>query len=164
MTAIPPVRKELTVAASADHAFRVFTEGVDRWWPRQHHIGKSPLARAVIEPRLGGRWYGISLDGSECDTGRVLVWDPPRRLVLSWQLTAQWQFDPDFITEVEVTFTSVGPNQTVVVLEHRNLERFGEVAAELRKSIDAETGWGLIFSGFKVAVEAHEKEPAGVTS
>jgi uncharacterized protein YndB with AHSA1/START domain len=94
----------------------------------------------------------------------VLAWDPPRRLVLAWQLTADWKYDPDFVTEVEVTFTSSGPKQTVVVLEHRNLERFGATAAELRKMIDAETGWGLIFNNFKVAAEADATEPAGVTS
>lgn len=160
MNTIPPVRKEVTVAVSADHAFRVFTEGVDRWWPRQHHIGKSPLARAVMEPRLGGRWYGISEDGSECDTGTVLAWDPPRRVVLSWQITAQWEFDPNFITEVEVTFTSLGPKETVVVLEHRNLERYGDGAVELRKNIDSEGGWGLIMKSFVAASEADEQSPA----
>ncbi|MDB4890068.1 MAG: ATPase [Gemmatimonadetes bacterium] len=159
MTAIEPVRKEVTIAASADHAFRVFTEGVDRWWPRQHHIGKSPMARAVIEPRLGGRWYAISEDGSECDTGKVLAWDPPRRLILAWQITADWQYDPNFLTEVEVTFTAVGPKETVVVLEHRDLERFGERAMELRNGIDAEGGWGLILQSY---IDEAEGRPSAV--
>ena len=153
MTAIAPVRKELTVASSADHAFRVFTEGVDTWWPRQHHIGTSPMARAVIEPHLGGRWYAVSQDGSECDTGKVLAWDPPHRVVLAWQIGADWKFDPNFVTEVEVTFTSVGPKETIVVLEHRNLERFGVRALELRNGIDADTGWLLIMQSFVAAAE-----------
>jgi uncharacterized protein YndB with AHSA1/START domain len=154
MTAIEPVRKEVTVAASADHAFRVFTEGVDSWWPRQHHIGTAPMMRAVIEPRLGGRWYAVSEDGSECDTGKVLAWEPPRRVVLAWQITADWKFDPNFVTEVEVTFTAVGPKETIVVLEHRNLERFGERAMELRNGIDAEGGWGIILQSFVAASES----------
>ena len=162
MTSIPPVRKEVTVEASADHAFRVFTEGVDRWWPREHHIGKSPMAKAVLEPRLGGRWYAISEDGSECDTGSVLAWDPPRRVVLAWQITADWQFDPHFVTEVEVTFTADGPKRTIVVLEHRNLEKYGAGALELRKNIDSEGGWGLTLKSFVAAAEANEKSPAGV--
>jgi uncharacterized protein YndB with AHSA1/START domain len=159
MTEIEPVRKEVTVAASAEHAFRVFTEGVDRWWPRQHHIGKSPMARAVIEPRLGGRWYAISEDGSECDTGKVFAWDPPRRLILGWQITADWQYDANFLTEVEITFTAVGPKETVVVLEHRDLERFGERAVELRKGVDGEGGWGAIMHSY---VDAAEGRPSAV--
>ena len=154
MNGIPPVRKEVVVRASAEHAYRVFTEGVDAWWPRQHHIGKSPLKRAVIEPRQDGRWYAISEDGTECDTGKVLVWDPPRRLVMTWQITATWQYDPAFVTEVEVTFTAEGPKTTRVVLEHRHLERYGAAAGEVRKSIDAPGGWGLIVERFVAAAEA----------
>jgi uncharacterized protein YndB with AHSA1/START domain len=153
MSKIEPVRKEVVVKASAEHAFKVFTDGIDRWWPRQHHIGKSPLKRAVIEPRPGGRWYAISEDGSECDTGRVLAWEPPKRLLLAWQITAQWQFDSNFVTEVEVIFSAEGPKQTRVVLEHRNLERYGEAAAPLRKEIDSAGGWGLILESFAKVAE-----------
>lgn len=91
---VEPVRKKIVVAMSPERAFRIFTEGIDRWWPREHHIGESPLKRAVLEPRAGGRWYAVSEDGSECDTGKVLVWEPPRRLVLAWQITAQWKLTP----------------------------------------------------------------------
>jgi uncharacterized protein YndB with AHSA1/START domain len=146
--AIAPVRKEVVVNAPAAHAFRVFTDGVDRWWPRQHHIGKSPLKRAVIEPRKGGRWYSICEDGSECDIGGVLVWDPPHRLLLSWQITGEWKFDPSFLTEVEVTFTADGPAKTVVVLEHRKLEAYGAQATAIRDMIGADSGWGLIVNSF----------------
>jgi uncharacterized protein YndB with AHSA1/START domain len=151
---IEPVKKQVVVATSPERAFRVFTEGIDAWWPRQHHIGKSPMARAVIEPRPGGRWYAVCEDGSECDTGKVLEWDPPRRVLLAWQLTADWQYDASFVTEVEVTFTPEGPSHTRVELEHRNLERFGAAAADLRKGIDAPQGWGLILEPFKKAAEA----------
>jgi uncharacterized protein YndB with AHSA1/START domain len=148
VSSIPPVRKEVVVEASQEHSFRVFTEGIDRWWPRQHHIGTSPMARAILEPRAGGRWYAVSEDGSESDNGKVLTWDPPRRLVLAWQITAEWQYDPNFTTEVEVTFTAEGPKKTRVMLEHRNLERFGAAAPDLRKGIDAPEGWGAILESF----------------
>jgi uncharacterized protein YndB with AHSA1/START domain len=145
---VEPVRKELVVRASREHAFRVFTEGIDRWWPREHHIGQSPLARAVIEPRAGGRWFAVSVDGSECDTGRVLVWEPPERVVLAWQITAEWKFDPEFVTEVEARFTALGPKETRVNLEHRNLERYGARATDLRKSIDSPGGWHKTMESF----------------
>ncbi|MDB4874526.1 MAG: hypothetical protein JWM41_972 [Gemmatimonadetes bacterium] len=141
---LEPVRKQIVIDAPQEHVFKVFTRDIDTWWPRQHHIGTSPLERAMLEPRQGGRWYAINKDGSECDTGTVLVWEPPRRLVLAWQITGDWQYDPNFVTEVEVTFTAEGPRKTRVDLEHRNLERYGASAAKLRKGIDAPDGWGLI--------------------
>lgn len=157
MSTIEPVRKRVMVAASAERAFRVFTEGMDRWWPREHHIGTSPLKRAVLEPRAGGRWYAVSEDGSECDTGKVLVWDPPRRLVLAWQITAEWKFDANFLTEVEVSFIPEGPKRTRVELEHRNLDRYGAGAGDLRKSIDSPGGWGTMLEAF-ASVAALEAE------
>jgi uncharacterized protein YndB with AHSA1/START domain len=113
----------------------------DRWWPRAHHIGKSPMKKILVEPRVGGRWYAISEDGSECDIGRVLDWEPPRRLVLAWQVTAQWSFDPAFSTEVELAFTADGPKRTRVEFEHRQLERYAEAAGALRKQLDDRRGW-----------------------
>src|SRR5260370_13790577 len=104
MSSIEPIRKLVLVEASQEHAFRVFTAGIDRWWPREHHIGKSPLERAVLEPRVDGRWYSICEDDTECDVGKVLAWDPPRRLVLAWQLNAEWRYDPAFVTAVAVRF------------------------------------------------------------
>ena len=154
MNTIEPVRKEVVVEASAEKAFRVFTDGINTWWPRGHHIGSSPLKRAIIEPREGGRWYSESEDGTECDTGKVLVWDPPRRLVMTWQITAAWKFDEAFITEVEVIFTADGPKRTKVALEHRNLERYGAVAAAVRSQIGADSGWGLIIGNFVAAANA----------
>ncbi len=149
MSSVPPVRKELVVAATAEHAFQVFTAGINRWWPRQHHIGSSPLKRAVIEPGVGGRWYSVSEDGTECLNGKVLVWSPPRRLVLAWQITSDWKYDPNFVTEVEVTFTAEGPNTTRVVLEHRDLHRYGLAEPDYRKAIDSATGgWGFILQRY----------------
>ncbi|HWZ89662.1 MAG TPA: SRPBCC family protein [Polyangiaceae bacterium] len=148
MSRVEPIRKQIIVNASQERAFRVFTAGIDRWWPREHHIGKSPLKRAVLEQQAGGRWYSVSEDGSECEVGKVLSWEPPVRLLLAWQLTADWQFDPAFVTEVEVTFTAQGPNQTRVELEHRDLERYGDRAVAVRNSIDSAGGWNKIMERF----------------
>ena len=141
MTRVPPVRKQITVDAPAARCWRMFTDGIDRWWPRAHHIGASPMKRAVIEPREGGRWYAECEDGSECDTGRVLVWQPPERLVLSWQITADWKYDPDFTTEVEIRFVADGSARTRVELEHRNLDRHGEGWQQMRDAVGSPDGW-----------------------
>ena len=159
MSYVEPVRKRVIVNATRERAFRVFTAGIDRWWPREHHIGKSPLKRAILEEQAGGRWYSVSEDGSECDVGKVLSWEPPRRVLLAWQITADWQFDPAFVTEVEVTFTAQGPNQTRVDLEHRDLERYGEKSAAFRKTIDSERGWEKIVEQFKDSAESANLEP-----
>ncbi|MEO7455331.1 MAG: SRPBCC family protein [Gemmatimonadaceae bacterium] len=150
---IPPVRKQVVVDASAEHCWRVFTEETTRWWPAEHHIGKSPLKRAIIENAAGGRWYATHEDGSETTTGTVRVWDPPKRLVLVWQINADWQFDPQLDTEVEITFTPDGASRTVVVLEHRDLDKFGTRASDLRAGIDAEGGWGMFMASFRKAAE-----------
>lgn len=140
-TSVPPVTKQLTVNTSQAQAFRVFTEGMDRWWPREHHIGASPMRKMLLEPRAGGRWYAVCEDGTECDIGKVLVWDPPARLVLAWQVTAQWAFDPGFSTEVEVRFAAESARRTRVHFEHRQLERYGEAAPALRGQLDDPKGW-----------------------
>jgi uncharacterized protein YndB with AHSA1/START domain len=139
-----PVRKTLTVATSPSRAFEVFTAGFDRWWPRSHSIGESPLKTAVIEPRLGGRWFGLLENGTESEWGDVLAWEPPRRLMLAWRIGANWQYDPELLTEVEITFTPEGEG-TRVDFEHRHLERMGEGAEAVRASFESEGGWtGLL--------------------
>jgi len=136
------VNKEIVVQAPPERAFRVFTENFDSWWPRGHHIGKAEMKAAIMEGKPNGRWYELGVDGSECQWGYVIAWEPPRRVVLAWQLDAQWQYDPSLVTEVEVTFTPVGASATRVELEHRLLERFGENEEAVRKGIDSEEGWG----------------------
>jgi len=145
---IAPVRTSVTVDVSREHAFSVFTQRFGAWWPPSHHISEVPLAEVRVEPRAGGRWYEVGTDGTECDWGSVLTWDPPARLVLGWQLDATFRFNPDFVTEVEVTFTADGPNRTQVVLEHRNLERYGERGEEIRRTIGGDEGWPMILASF----------------
>lgn len=139
-----PVRKSIFVDASPSHAFDVFTAGIGRWWPKTHKIGPADLDRPIIEPRSGGRWYELDVDGSECEIGKVAVWEPPSRLVLIWQLTPEFTYDPGLITEVEVLFTPEGDG-TRVDLEHRDLERMGDKADAMRETVSGPGGWpGLL--------------------
>jgi len=135
-----PVRKTISVKAPPERAFHVFTAQMNRWWHPDHHIGKSSLKAVVVEPRVGGRWYEVGEDGSECDWGKVLVWEPPARVVFAWQLTGEWKYDSTFLTEVEVSFIPEGSG-TRVELEHRNLERYGDKAEAVRSSLDSPEGW-----------------------
>ena len=144
---LAPVRKSIEVRASVEDAFEVFANDMDSWWPRTHHIGKSPMTRCVLEPRAGGRCYSEQEDGTECDWGSVLAWDPPSRLMIAWQITPTWQFEPDISrsSEVDVHFTSLGENLTRVDLEHRHFERLGEGGRAMRAGVDDPSGWnGLL--------------------
>jgi uncharacterized protein YndB with AHSA1/START domain len=145
-----PVRKSIFVDAPQERAFEVFTNGIGRWWPKSHKIGQADLERPVLEPKSGGRWYELGVDGSQCEVGKVLLWEPPARLILIWQLTAEFKFDPNLVTEVDVSFTPEGSG-TRVDLEHRNLERLGESAEALREAIDAPGGWGGLLQLFAEA-------------
>jgi uncharacterized protein YndB with AHSA1/START domain len=149
-TADIPVRKTITVDASPDDAFRVFTDGIDSWWPRQHHIGKAPLKRVIIEGRAGGRCYNEQTDDEDCDWGSVIVWDPPRRLVFAWKIDAQWQYEPDLAksSEVEVRFTPEAGGKTRVDLEHRFFDRLGPAGAGMRTMVDSPSGWGETLGHF----------------
>ena len=141
MAEIEPVRKSVTVAATPERCFRTFVEQIHRWWPKQHHIGSSPLVKTIIEPAIGGRWYSTHEDGSETNTGRVIAYDPPHRVLLTWQLDADWKYDPNFRTEIEVVFIAEAEKRTRVELTHRGLEAFGKRATELRAQLDADNAW-----------------------
>lgn len=144
MTVSPTaVKKQLTVEAPIERAFTVFTAQMTRWWPRSHHIGKAPLVQCVVEPAVGGRWYEVCEDGSECTWGKVLAWDPPNRLVLAWQLDREFAYDPDVITEVEVVFSALAPGRTRVDFEHRDLDRIG---AKVAGEDGMDGGWQQILS------------------
>jgi uncharacterized protein YndB with AHSA1/START domain len=122
-------------------------------------IGKSPMKKAVMEPRLGGRWYELAEDGSETNVGKILVWDPPRRLVISWDINSSWQPDLTVSSEVEVRFMAQGPNATRVELEHRNFERLGpQAGAAMRKTVDG--GWPGLLEHFKEEAETSSAKRA----
>jgi uncharacterized protein YndB with AHSA1/START domain len=144
---VAPVRKSITVKADVERAFRVFTAEFDSWWPRTHHTGKTPLTRAIIEGRVGGRCYMEQEAGPDCDWGIVRVWDPPHRLVLAWQLDGDWTYQPDLAqaSEVELRFTPEPGGLTRVDLEHRHIERHGATSAAVRAGVDSPEGWtGLL--------------------
>lgn len=146
------VRKDLSVNAPPDIAWRVFTEKMGTWWPLGHYkIGKAKAIDAILEPRVGGRWYERGEDGSTCDWGRVLAWEPPRRLLLTWDIDANWQFDPNLNTEIEVRFFAEGKG-TRVELEHRRLDRYGERRDKMRRIFDTEGDWGKLLAMFSGAL------------
>lgn len=143
------VHKTVLVNAPQAHTFAVFVERHGDWWPLQtHHIGAQPAHTAIIEPMVGGRWFERAADGSECNWGRVLIWEPPHRIVLSWDIGADWKYDPKLGTEVEVRFIAESPNTTRVELDHRRLERYGTETQTMRATFDSEGGWDGILRGF----------------
>ena len=143
------VRKVIKVQAPPAVAWRVFTEKMGTWWPLgQYKIGKSAAVDAVLEPRVGGRWYERGEDGSTCQWGSVLAWEPPSRLVLSWDITADWQHDPTLKTEIEVRFFADGASATRVELEHRCLDRYGTRRDEMRRIFDTEGDWGKLLEAY----------------
>ena len=149
------VRKTVVVNVPQANAFAVFTERLGEWWPLlNYHIGAQPAQTAVIEPRPGGRWFERASDGSECDWGRVLVWEPPHRIVLSWDIGADWRYDPSLGTEVEVRFVAQGSGATRVELEHRHLERYGDKTDTMRATFDSEKGWKALLDAFAARASA----------
>jgi uncharacterized protein YndB with AHSA1/START domain len=148
------VRKVMSVQAPPAVAWRVFTEQMGTWWPLAvYKIGKANAVDAVIEPHVGGRWYERGEDGSSCDWGSVLTWEPPSRLVLSWDITADWQYDPALKTEVEVRFIPEGDHATRVELEHRKLDRYGARRDEMRHIFNTEGDWGRLLAMFAARAE-----------
>jgi uncharacterized protein YndB with AHSA1/START domain len=160
MTPDDPTRvtKSVTVRAPIASAFAVFTRGIDRWWPRSHKTAAVALEQVVLEPREGGRWYEVDADGSEPDWGCVVAWEPPARVVLTWQVDADGNFDPALFTYVEVRFTAEGPERTRVDLEHRGLDAYGPPGAGIRRSFDSPDGWRGLLDRFVAA--AHDQEAA----
>jgi uncharacterized protein YndB with AHSA1/START domain len=146
------VRHTVTVPITPERAFRLFTEELESWWPMDTHtLGEGPVTE-VFETREGGRWYELAEDGSECTVATMLVWQPPRRLVMAWQLTPEWSFEPDLerATQVEVTFHEAGAG-TRVTLEHRGFEAYGEAGTGMRDSVGGEEGWPVIMRRYEQA-------------
>lgn len=146
---IAPVRKSVVVDASPAQAFDVFTTGIDRWWPKSHGIGTAPLRASVIEPFVGGRWYTRHEDGTDVVVGHVRVWEPGARLVVSWEISADWKPDARaaFASEVDVRFAAESGGRTRVELEHRDFERMGPSAGEKMRN-DVDGGWPTLLELF----------------
>ena len=139
------VTETIEVAAGRDRAFHVFTAEMDTWWPAEHHIVEGELERMVVEPRAGGHIVDVATNGNECRWARVLAYEPPNRLVFSWDINLSWQIetDPAKTSEVEVRFTAQGPDTTLVELEHRNIDRHGDGWEQMRDAVGSEGGWNL---------------------
>ena len=144
------VRHQIVVEVPVEHAFRVFTEQFDQIKPREHNLLGVPLADTVFETHVGGAVFDRGVDGSECRWARVLVFEPPERFVISWDITPQWQLetDPDKTSEVEVRFVSEGPGVTRVELEHRHLDRHGSGWESERDGVAGADGWPLYLQRF----------------
>jgi uncharacterized protein YndB with AHSA1/START domain len=141
---IEAVRKSIMVAASPEHTFDVFREG--SWWPKEHTLlaSGSPRRELVIEPKVGGRWYEIGEDESQCSWGKVLAWEPPRRILLGWQINGRFEADASGTSEVEINFVPEG-EKTRVELEHRGFEAHGDTGQDLRDAVGSDSGWsGLL--------------------
>ena len=146
------IRKTIEVRAPIARAFDIFANRMGQWWHKEHSIARETTqANVVIEPRHGGRWYEVGADGSEHDWGRVLAYEPPNRLLLAWQLTRDFQYDPNFETTVEVRFEE-RDGLTLVEFEHRDLERMGADAVQLFEGMDG--GWAMLLGLFKAEAES----------
>lgn len=143
-----PVRKSVTVRADPERAFDIFVSAMGDWWLKSHSLTASGQKTVVVEPFAGGRWYEIGTAGEEKEWGRVLACEPPKRILFAWQLNAEWTFNPDFQTEVEVTFEPAADGGTMVRLEHRDLANYGAKANEARASLDSEGGWEGLLGAF----------------
>src|SRR6516165_2084726 len=139
------VRHSVTVDAPIDKAFRVFTLDFGRFKPPEHNLLGAEIAETVFEPRVGGDLYDRGVDGSECRWARVLAYEPPHRVVLSWDISPQWQIesDPAKASEWEVRFVAETPQRTRVEIEHRKLDRHGEGWEGVREGIGRDQGWPL---------------------
>jgi uncharacterized protein YndB with AHSA1/START domain len=144
------VRRSTAVDAPIERAFQVFTEDFGRVKPPEHNMLGVEIADTVFEPHAGGRVYDRGVDGSEFQWARVLTFEPPNRVVFSWDLSPQWQIETDLdkASEVEVRFISETPQRTRVELEHRNLDRHGEGWENTREAVDSDGGWPLYFQRF----------------
>ena len=155
-SSVPALQGTATVNLPQSEAFSFFTRSIGSWWPNEYHIGQADMVDTVLEPRVDGRWYERGADGSECDWGRVLVWEPPHRLVVTWQINGHWQFDddPQRASEIEVRFVADGPGVTRVTLDHRHLDRLVQGQAMHDQIAGGGGGWGTVLGRFASTAEA----------
>jgi uncharacterized protein YndB with AHSA1/START domain len=155
-TSATSIHHEVVVDAPIERAFAVFTDGFGTFKPREHNMLSVDIAETIFEPRVGGHVYDRGIDGSECRWARVLAYEPPQRVVISWDINPQWQIesDPDKTSEVEVRFIAEGPTRTRVELEHRNLDRHGTGWEAIREGVDSDGGWPLYLHRYAEVIAA----------
>lgn len=147
-----PVRKTVRVETDQARAFEVFTRRMSAWWPKSHSINRGhPQQDVIVEPRLGGRWYERGEDGTECNWGKVLAWEPPARVMLSWTINSRFEVDPGVNSEVEVRFVAESASVTRVELEHRIT---AADAAHIVKAVDAPNGWTALLASYANVADA----------
>jgi len=149
---VPPLHGTVSVNLPVEQAFAFFSGSMTSWWPAEYHLGDADMVDTVLEPEVGGRWFERGADGSECTWGRVLAWEPPTRLVVTWQITGRWEVDDDpaHASEIEVRFTADGPDRTTVDLDHRHLDRLVAGQAMHDSIVQAGGGWSTILRRFAV--------------
>lgn len=148
---VEPVRRQVVVGCSQQRAFEVFTGRMTDWWPKEHHIGSAPIDEVIVEPREGGRWYTRHTDGSESSTGYVATWAPFERVVLTWQINAEWKYDVGLVTHVELRFVAEGPDRTRVEFEHRDLDRYGADAEKMHQTFEQPGAWEGVLAAYAAA-------------
>ena len=158
---VDPIRKSVVVNAGIERAFALFVEKFDAIKPREHNLLSVAIAETVFEPRVGGHIYDVGVDGSRCEWARVLVFEPPSRLVFSWDIGPTWQLesDPTRTSEVEVTFTTENEHRTRVTLVHRHLDRHGAGWESMRNGVDIDDGWPLYLARYQ-ALTRNEQDTA----
>ncbi len=159
------VTKSIVVEVPRVQAFEFFIRQ-EAWWPvATHHLAESPGEIVILEPFVGGRWYERGHDGSECDWGRVLIWEPPRRIVLSWQVGPGWVYEPDQTkgSEIEVRFLAESQHRTRVEFEHRHLERYGEQAERMRAILEAPEGAVGVLRAYATRLAETQRAASGST-
>jgi uncharacterized protein YndB with AHSA1/START domain len=151
---IQPIRQSVSVPLDPQRAFDLFVTDMTSWWPADHHIGETPLKEIVIEPFAGGRWYSRHEGGEETSTGFVTAYEPPHRLVVTWQIGADWAYHDDLVTTIELRFTATDDGRTLVELEHRDLEAYGDAAAQMQETFDSPDAWGKTLEEYARAAQA----------
>ena len=153
-TATAIISKDIVVNAPIDEAFRLFTARFGDFKPREHNLLGAPVTETVFEPKVGGHIVDRAEDGSECRWARILAFEPPSRVVFSWDIGPTWQLehDPENTSEVEVRFTADGPTRTRVELEHRHLDRHGPGWEGVREGVDGDGGWPLYLQRYAALI------------
>ena len=147
---VSPIRKSVVVNAGVERAFALFVDKFDAIKPREHNLLAAPIAETVFEPRVGGHIYDVGIDGSRCEWARVLAYEPPSRVVFSWDIGPTWQLesDPTKTSEVEVRFIAESSDSTRVELEHRHLDRHGTGWRSVADGVGGDAGWPLYLSRY----------------